>query len=112
MFSRMDAQVNKLTNLINNLLDVSKVQDGQLIYNMHNFKLNDLVTEIVDEIQRTVKTHQIIVQQSPQLKVYADRERVGQVLNNLLTNSIKYSAHSNKVIVNIAVNEKKQYVQL
>lgn len=103
----MDVQVNKLTNLINDLLDISKVQDGQLIYNMQNFKMNDLVTEIVDEIQRTIKTHRIIIQQNPQLEVYADRERVGQVLNNLLTNSIKYSANSHKVIVNLVVQESK-----
>jgi signal transduction histidine kinase len=107
MFSRMDAQVNKLTNLINDLVDISKVQDGQLIYSMRNFKLNDLVSEIVDEIQRTTKTHQITIQQNPLLKVYADRERIGQVLSNLLNNSIKYSANSNKVVVNLVVHETK-----
>ena len=107
MFSRMDVQVNKLTNLINDLLDISKVQDGQLIYNMQNFKMNELVTEIVEEIQRTTKTHRIIIQQNAPSGVYADRERIGQVLSNLLINSIKYSPNSDKVVVNLAVHGTK-----
>jgi signal transduction histidine kinase len=107
MFSRMDAQVNKLTNLINDLLDISKVEHGQLIYNKQNFKLNELVSEVVDEIQRTIKTHHIIIQQNCLLMVYADRERIGQVLSNLLTNSIKYSANSNEVRVNVVAHETK-----
>ncbi len=107
MFSRMDAQVNKLTNLINDLLDISKVEGGQLIYNKQNFKLNDLVLEVVDEIQRTIKTHNIIIQQNCPLRVYADRERIGQVLSNLLTNSVKYSANSNQVVVNLVLQETK-----
>jgi signal transduction histidine kinase len=107
MYYRMDAQVNKLTNLINDLLDISKIQDGQLIYRMHDFNLNELISEIVDDIQRTIKSHRIIIKQGDSVRVNGDRERIGQVLNNLITNSIKYSPKADKVFINLVIDKNK-----
>ncbi len=90
MFEKMDAQINKLTLLINGLLDSSKLREGELIYNRQNFEFNELVVEVVDEIQRTSQDNRIDYKTAGPAFVYADRERIGQVLSNLLTNAIKY----------------------
>ncbi|MEP6595054.1 MAG: ATP-binding protein [Ginsengibacter sp.] len=90
MLGRMDAQVSKLSSLINVLLDTSKLQNGQLKYTLQNFILNDLVKEVVEEMQRTTNTQQVHIEMNIPLEVYADRERIGQVLSSLLTNAIKY----------------------
>jgi signal transduction histidine kinase len=106
MLSKMDAQVDKLTSLITNLLDTSKLQNGKLIYNENVFQLNDLVIEIVDEIQAIASSHQIVIKNNTPAQVYADRERIGQVLSNFLNNAIKYCPNSKKIIVDIENNEE------
>ena len=104
MLSKMDAQINKLTSLITDLLDTSKLQNGKLIYSKHVFQLNELVKEIVDEIQTPAASHQIIIEKNTPLQVYADRERIGQVLSNFLSNAIKYCSDCEKLIVNLESN--------
>ena len=90
MFEKMDAQINKLSLLINSLLDSSSVTEGELIYNNHNFEFDKLVKESVEEMQRITAETQIILLNNSPAKVFGDRERIGQVVSNLLTNAIKY----------------------
>jgi signal transduction histidine kinase len=104
MLSKMDSQIDKLTGLITDLLDTSKMQNGKLIYNKYFFQLNDLVKEIVDETQATTASHQIIIKKNIPLQLYADKDRIGQVLSNLLNNAIKYCQDCKQIIVNL---EKK-----
>ncbi len=104
MLARMDAQVDKLTLLITDLLDASRINNGRLIYKKHAFKLNDLVKEMVDQMQVTIISHKIILQKNSPAEVYGDRERIRQVLNNILTNAIKYCPDCKKLIINIERN--------
>ena len=106
MLSKMDAQVDKLTSLITNLLDTSKLQNGKLVYNENVFQLNDLVIEIVDEIQAIASSHQIVIKKNIPAQVNADRERIGQVLSNFLNNAIKYCPDSKKIVVDIENDEE------
>jgi len=106
MFAKMDAQVDKLTALINDLLDTSKMQNGKLIYNKISFRLNDLVKEIITEMQTAITSHIIILEEDAQLEVCADRDRVGQVVNNLLSNAIKYCPDCKKLVVAIEKGEQ------
>ncbi len=104
---KMDAQINKLTNLIEDLLDVTKIQSGRLEFHEDYFDFNELVVELVEELQITTEHHQILVDLAKTKSIYADRERIGQVLSNLITNAIKYSPHSKKVILRTALNKDK-----
>lgn len=96
---KMDAQIDKLTNLIGDLLDVTKIQSGKLQFNEEEFDFNLLVKEIVEEVQRTTEKHQIKAELVNLKFITGDKERIGQVLTNLLTNAIKYSPHSQKINV-------------
>ncbi len=60
--ARMDAQVNKLTKLINDLLDLSKMQRGQLAYREEYFDMDALVQEIVENVQETTQTHHLVLE--------------------------------------------------
>jgi PAS domain S-box-containing protein len=97
--SKMDAQLNKLTNLISDLLDVNKIQSGQMQFRPSFFDLDVLISEVVEEMQRTSSRHKLIKKLSKGKKIYGDRDRIGQVLVNLLSNAIKYSPKANKVII-------------
>lgn len=85
-------QVAKLSTLISNLLDVSKVQAGHLQLNPVTFDLSALIKEIKNNLQATAPGNHIIYHAPEEkLMVNADRERIDQVLTNLLGNAIKYS---------------------
>jgi signal transduction histidine kinase len=92
--------VKKLETLIRDLLDVSKIQSGQLQLNMKEFILDDLLEETIDAIQMVSTTHQIIWENHLNDEVIiADRHRIEQVLTNLLSNAIKYSPGEKRVFV-------------
>ena len=99
MLARMNVQIVKLTSLIGDLLDVSRMDAGKLQYHFNYYDLNDLIAEIVKEIQPSSKTHQIRTKLNQLEEVYCDRDRIGQVLNNFLTNAIKYSPEAKEIIV-------------
>ncbi|RYD88612.1 MAG: PAS domain S-box protein, partial [Sphingobacteriales bacterium] len=91
MISKMDAQVNRLTGLIGDLLDVTKINAGKLQFNDMEFAFNELVDEVVEDLQRTTHKHTLVNKFNYTGMVYADRDRIAQVLTNLITNAIKYS---------------------
>lgn len=101
---RMDNQINNLTGLISDLLDVSKIEQGKLTFNKDMIELSDLITSVVEDIQETHKKHKIIIRQNDKVKVLGDQERIRQVLINLIDNAIKYSPGKNKVILNSVSN--------
>ncbi|HUQ84795.1 MAG TPA: ATP-binding protein [Candidatus Limnocylindrales bacterium] len=96
--AKMDSQVNKLTDLINDLLDISKIEEGKLQLNLAEFDLNSLVEEILADMQLSTKIR-IEKELSENEHIKGDRDRLGQVLVNFLTNAIKYSPESKKIIV-------------
>lgn len=113
MISRMDMQLNRLTNLIGDLLDVTKINSGKLQFNHRDFEFNTLVKELVEDLQRTTEKHTLIEQLTPTGIVFGDKERIGQVITNLVTNAIKYSPRAEKIIIHTALkgNEVNLCVQ-
>lgn len=100
---QMDKQLNKLTSLINDLLDATKVTAGRLKFNEELFDFNKLVTEIVDEMQQTTHTHTISMNLDTTEMIFADRNRIGQVMTNMLSNAVKYSPRADTIHVNTAL---------
>jgi signal transduction histidine kinase len=107
MLEKMDAQINKLTSLITNLLETSKVQNGQLDYNKQPFVFQELVAETIAGIKSGAGNPQIIFKGGSDAEIYADRERIGQVINSLLTNAIKYAAQSKEIIIELIRQKDK-----
>ena len=104
----IESQVNKLTSLIGDLLDISRMESGKLPLNKGRFSLVELVTETIEDIKASEQSHQINFEllHTSDIEVYADRERITQVLNNLLTNAIKYSPHANSVDVKLSADHE------
>lgn len=110
--ARMDAQVNRLTKLVNDLLDLSKMQTGQLDYREERFEVDALVQEIVENVQGTTQTHRLLLEGQSGAEVCGDRDRIGQVLMNLLNNAIKYSPQADTVLVRVAKEQNKALVRV
>jgi signal transduction histidine kinase len=95
----IDKQVTRLTRLMSELLDLSKIETGMLVLHKEMFNLNELVIETVQDILYTNSKHSINVFHDFACHVFGDKDRIGQVLINFLTNAIKYSPNSDKVEV-------------
>lgn len=100
-FDKMDRQIDKLTSLINDLLNVARIQGGRLEYLDEAVDLNAVVREAIETIQPTTTRHRIEVAGEIDRPVWGDGERLGQVVTNLLTNAIKYSPRADRVIVRL-----------
>lgn len=99
LLERMDGQINKLTSLIADLLDSALTNGGKLKFKEGTFDFNELINEIISEMQLTTIKHLLIPKLAPTKKIYGDRDRVGQVITNFISNAIKYSPNSDKIIV-------------
>lgn len=99
--SKMETQVDKLTKLIANLLDVSKIEAGKLEYQMEEFDLVELVEEIAESPKAIDESHSVMVQACDSIVLSGDRDRIGQVILNLVSNAIKYSPDSTTVEVRV-----------
>lgn len=100
--SKIETQLNTLTELINDMLDVSRIQLGKLFLRKEHFELSMLIRETIDNLCGVQTTHAIRYESSAEVQVFADRYRIGQVLINLLTNAVKYSPPGSEVIVRLS----------
>lgn len=104
---RVNYQVERMVELVANLLDVTKIQAGRFILNKKLFDIDYLIEEIVEDQQAIDTKQKIIVKGSVGRKVIADQFRVAQILTNLLTNARNYSPKADKIIVHVKVISKE-----
>ena len=96
---KVEGQVNKMNNMIRSFLDLSRLEAGKIYLEYEEFTIEKLIAEIVEEVSLTDKSHTILFSTCKPLSVYADREKIGQVINNLLGNAIKYSRPNTMVTI-------------
>jgi len=102
LLARLNAQIDRLINLINQLLDLTRVQEGKLELQVEATDINELLHERIEEIRPTTSSYFILhTAELPLIKV--DRERIGQVITNLLSNAIKYSSPDSQITVSSGI---------
>jgi PAS domain S-box-containing protein len=100
----MDVQLNTIARLVEELLDVSKIQAGRLEYAQERVDLDALLREIADTMQQTHPSHTILVHGAVQTSLLGDRDRLAQVFTNLLSNAIKYSPEAQTVEMELSAS--------
>lgn len=101
LVEQVNSQTDRLTKLINDLLNLSKIESGQLEFDKRKFDLNHLISKILTDFQYTVDTRNIALEGSLKKLVYGDESRIEQVISNLLTHAVKYSPVDSKIIIKI-----------
>src|SRR6266700_4674115 len=102
----IQSQTEHLERLVNDLLDLSQVQWGQLNLNYESFYLADILSECIHSVQVSAEQHNISMDiQVENTLVMADRVRIGQVIGNILDNAVKYSPNGSQV--NVRLEEEK-----
>src|SRR5256714_1370508 len=94
-------QTGKLARLVDELLDVSRIQTGRIEFRYGDVDLSELANEVATRMQLTTTTHTISVLRDPESVVTADRDHLEQVLNNLVTNAIKYSPTGGAITIEV-----------
>jgi len=106
-------QVQRLESLIADLLDVSKIVSGKLPLSFSTFDILDLLKEVIEMVQHGGITHKIKTNcDFNQLPVNADKQRIEQVLINLISNAIKYSPNADRVIISVSQTENDAIMSL
>lgn len=109
---RAKDEVIKLENLIADLLDISKIENGKLKINKMEIDLEKTVNNAIETISHTQSSEIRIERFGDKFEntVLADAVRIEQVLINFLTNAIKYSPNTEKVLVKTAVKDNNAYI--
>ena len=105
--SKANQALQRLHDLVKDLLDASKIQNGKLNYNITTFDFNEMVDETIENIQHSEKKHTIQKTGKCSQQITGDKDRLQQVLINLLTNAVKYSPKADKVVVKIEEQDSK-----
>lgn len=109
---KIDNQLNKLTLLINELLDVSKIQSGKLRLDYQKFSLDELIDEVILDFKYSSNKYKIGKEGKINKNIYADRYRIEQVFVNLLNNAIRYSHDSNKITIKTLLDKNRVKVAI
>lgn len=105
MLSRAELQADKMTGMIHSFLDVTRLESGKLQLNVERFEVNALLLEVAEEARLLAKSHTIIVEEGEFFEVTADRNKIGEVITNFLSNAVKYSSIGTSIVVRY---EKKE----
>ena len=97
--TRTEVQAKKMSSMINDFLNLARLEDGKVPLDKNTFQLDKLITEIAGDAQSLTSKHEVKVIECGEILVNADRNKLGQVLTNLLSNAIKYSPSGGTVIV-------------
>ena len=116
---RIDKSVERLLNIVKDLDMINQFESGEITLNISKFDINNLIREIIDllDLEAQKKNSKVVLQSSsPQIFVNADKQKISQVLINLISNAIHYanrelakitvktSVVKNKILVEVADN--------
>jgi two-component system phosphate regulon sensor histidine kinase PhoR len=96
---KANISINKLQHLVNDLLDVSKIQAGRLEYSLGQVSVSELVKQCVENATHVYQAYSFANEAQPDLFVNGNAERLEQVLMNLINNAVKYSPTNKHIII-------------
>jgi PAS domain S-box-containing protein len=99
VLTRTESQAIKMANMINDFLNHARYQEGKFLIKQESFGLGGLIREVADDAKLISKNHVIIAENLADILVFADRDKIGQVLSNLIGNAIKYSPEPGNIII-------------
>ncbi len=103
-------EAKRLAALINDVLDISKLEGGNMALNKTAFDLPELVDEILQKIKSVSRKKNLIfaAEYSPaKITIYADKERISQVISNVLNNSVKFTNDGGRISVYTRILHKE-----
>jgi PAS domain S-box-containing protein len=97
----INRQIDRMTKLVEELLDISRLQAGRLSLELERFDLGHLLRETCDRMSVLSQAHPLRLEAPEHLEGLWDRGRLDQVLTNLVSNAIRYSPDGGEVLVRL-----------
>jgi PAS domain S-box-containing protein len=111
----MDRQVQQMTHLIDDLLDVARITSGKIVLRKERLDLSEVVKSALETSRPFIDRarHELTVTMPPQvLHVEGDRTRIAQVLSNLLTNSAKYTPDGGRIWLSVNRDDQQAVIRV
>jgi PAS domain S-box-containing protein len=112
MLDAIDRGSDRIDRLVNDLLDISRLQDGQLQLAKEPIDLASLVNDVVDRMAAGAPNHQLRVVSDAPAMVLGDRSRLEKVVATVVDNAIRYSPHGGKVDVEVGRRDRDAVVHV
>lgn len=109
---KVNIQVKKMTNMINGFLNISRLESGKILIVKQPFNLDELIREMIEETRLTVSSHEISFECFEHIRVNADKDKIGSVIANLVSNAIKYSPKGKNINVECRVMDGNVQVSI
>lgn len=107
---KVGTYVDRLNNLITELLDTSKIQSGNIELHNEPFDVNKTIRDTVENLSLATPDYRISLHDETEVLILGDELQISQVINNLISNAIKYSPGSDKV--DVYVNKVGNFVKV
>lgn len=109
-----ESETDRLIRLINDILDMAKIEAGKLPLKLSWVHLEELLTATRQGLGGLAETAQVKVEiiESPDLEVYIDKDRIQQVITNLVSNAIKFSPKDSSVKIGFELEELTQVIRV
>jgi signal transduction histidine kinase/DNA-binding response OmpR family regulator len=103
-----------LLQLVNDVLDLSKIEAGRIELSLENFAVEAAIPEVLSNIRQLAMTKkiQVDVQSQSDVKVYADRIRFKQILYNLLSNAVKFTSEGGDIKLNVTRDDRFAHISV
>jgi PAS domain S-box-containing protein len=92
--------MSNISELVDDLLNVTKMNEGQVALKKNWFKVSDMLKTCCDHVRDSLK-HKLVLELDVDLLVFADERRVEQVVINLINNAIKYAPDSPRIVLGV-----------
>jgi len=103
-------ETNRLNRLVNDLLDLAKMESGEITLNIKPFDINELVRICVIKLETLITSKSLEIEanfENDNLLVIADRDSIERVIINLLHNAVKFSNENGRIILETVKNKDK-----
>lgn len=110
---RIKQNSNKLLSLINNLIDMTKIQDGFYTLELKKYNIVEVVENIVDSVADYIENRKrniIFDTEEEQISVLCDPEKIERILYNLFSNALKYTDEGGNIIIKMNYDNNKENV--
>jgi PAS domain S-box-containing protein len=105
-------QIRKMTTMINGFLNVSRLESSKLLIEKSDFSLDTLLKETIEEMYISQSSHQIILNPTCEVTINADRDKIGNVISNLISNGLKYSDNGTRIEVTCKLHDTEVEVEI
>ncbi|SOD13956.1 PAS domain-containing sensor histidine kinase [Pedobacter xixiisoli] len=96
---RIQAQTKKMIAMVHDFLNLARIEHGKIQLHRQQFDLQPLVEEIAADAQLLTSIHTLELNNFAGISLYADRDKIGQVLINLVSNAVKYSPNGGPITI-------------